>query len=513
MALPKEPRQKMINLMYLVLTALLALNVSAEILNAFMTVNNSLSSASTTIEEKNKTVFSSFDSLLADSKTQERARIWKPYADQAKQLADATVAYLQSLQMDLKKASGYDPKTGEFQLDELEEPTRLLADPGVKGNELLKKLTDFKNSLLAISPELKKEFENSLPLDLKVPKSSGAVQKDWKNSYFNMVPTIAAITILSKFENDVRNSEAMVVDYCLQQVGSVKLRFNTYTPIIGSSATYLLDGQELEITAGLGAFNSEKKPTVTINGQTIQIGSDNLARQKLVASGVGTKTVPVTVNYTDQDGNPKTVTQNIQYTVGSPTGITVTPEAVKVLYIGLENPISITGGTKGAESITPSISQGAIVPDKKGNGLYIATVDKPAPATITVKTSDGQVTNVAFKVKSVPNPTPMVGGSAGGRISINDFKAQVGLRADLSDFVFEGVKFDVIGYTIIGTGNGFQQTGPKAYENNGAYFEAEAKKIIDACKPGASVIFDRIKVRGPGGTRTLPQTVAFTLVN
>ncbi|HRH60812.1 MAG TPA: gliding motility protein GldM, partial [Chitinophagaceae bacterium] len=204
MALPKEPRQKMINLMYLVLTALLALNVSAEILNAFMTVNNSLSSASTTIEEKNKTVFSSFDSLLADSKTQERARIWKPYADQAKQLADATVAYLQSLQMDLKKASGYDPKTGEFQLDELEEPTRLLADPGVKGNELLKKLTDFKNSLLAISPELKKEFENSLPLDLKVPKSSGAVQKDWKNSYFNMVPTIAAITILSKFENDVR---------------------------------------------------------------------------------------------------------------------------------------------------------------------------------------------------------------------------------------------------------------------------------------------------------------------
>src|SRR5678809_1569384 len=97
MALPKEPRQKMINLMYLVLTALLALNVSAEILNAFKTVNESLNKASSTIDQKNKNIFLSFKAELADPSTKERAEKWAPKAMQAQTIAEQMVNHIEGL--------------------------------------------------------------------------------------------------------------------------------------------------------------------------------------------------------------------------------------------------------------------------------------------------------------------------------------------------------------------------------------------------------------------------------
>src|SRR6476469_5725587 len=106
MSLPKEPRQKMINMMYLVLTALLALNVSAEILNAFKTVNNSIKNASGVIDTKNKSSFASFDELVKDDKTKEKALKWQPVALKAKTLSDDLDGYINGLKTDLVKISG-----------------------------------------------------------------------------------------------------------------------------------------------------------------------------------------------------------------------------------------------------------------------------------------------------------------------------------------------------------------------------------------------------------------------
>lgn len=97
MALPKEPRQKMINLMYLVLTALLALNVSAEILNAFKTVNSSLTAASSTLDKKNVNIFDNFKRALDDASTHDRAAIWAPNAQKAKALADQLIIYINKI--------------------------------------------------------------------------------------------------------------------------------------------------------------------------------------------------------------------------------------------------------------------------------------------------------------------------------------------------------------------------------------------------------------------------------
>ncbi|MGI8637115.1 MAG: hypothetical protein ACR2KZ_17120 [Segetibacter sp.] len=136
MSLPKEPRQKMINLMYLVLTALLALNVSSEILNAFKTVNDSLINANGIIETKNQGIFQSFEAKLKDPKTAQLAGIWKPKADQAEGLADGMFAYLENLKVELMKEAGQTTPGGAYKEDNLDAATRLIVE-GPKGKELI----------------------------------------------------------------------------------------------------------------------------------------------------------------------------------------------------------------------------------------------------------------------------------------------------------------------------------------------------------------------------------------
>jgi gliding motility-associated protein GldM len=153
MALPKEPRQKMINVMYLVLTALLALNVSAEILNAFRTVNASLANANDIIELKNQSLFSSFDRKVADPKTEEKARIWQAKALKARGYADNLYNYIESLKGEVMQASGQ-TATAKYKEDDLNAPTRVLVE-GPKGKELHKRLQNIKHSCWLSIPLLK----------------------------------------------------------------------------------------------------------------------------------------------------------------------------------------------------------------------------------------------------------------------------------------------------------------------------------------------------------------------
>ncbi len=505
MALPKEPRQKMINLMYLVLTALLALNVSAEILNAFKTVNNSLTAASITLDKKNNNIFNSFKGELNDASTHDRAALWAPKAKRAQDLANEMIAYIDGLQSKVADAAGFksDDSTS-YREDDLEAATRVMTDPGTDGKVLHDKLQVYKNALLAIDPLIKVQFQNSLPIDLSVPKTNNkANEDDWAASYFYMTPSIAAKTILTKFENDVKNSEAMIIDYCHQQVGAVEKVFNSYQPLVGQSSNYLMPGQPLTITAGIGAYNAESRPTVTIDGQKIELNANGVAEYKTTAGGTGSYTKNVVISYFNQaTGKNEQQSIPLTYSVGSPTGASVSADAVKVFYVGLDNPISVSGGTVGDEKVSVSMTNGALT--KTGPGKYMVRPGKAGtPADVTVL-ADGKPTIVSFKVKDVPDPVAKVGVNKGGRMPVNDFKAQFGVRADLENFVFEGVKFNVTGYTIVLTGAGFPVL--QFRQVKGAAFDP-VKDLIEKAKPGTSVTIDEINVVGPGGTRKLPPII------
>lgn len=502
MALPKEPRQKMINLMYLVLTALLALNVSAEILNAFKTVDNSLRTASETIDQRNDAIFKSFEEKLKDDKTRERAAIWKPKADQAKQLSDNIYTYIDQLKGELKKQAGLEVVDGveKYKEDDQDAPTRFLVE-GPKGKELHTKLTDYRNALLNLDPSAKAEFEKILPVDITVPKTLNEGNNTWEAVYFRMSPAVAAITILSKFQNDIRNSEAMLVDYFHSKVGEVSIVYDEFQAFAGTNSQYLMPGQELTITAGVGAFSKAARPTVTVDGAVMSLNAQGVAEYKAAVGGPGSYTKRVKISFVKPDGTPGVVEKDVQYTVGSPTGASVSADAVKVLYIGLDNPLTISGGTKGAEAVSASISQGSL--QNLGGGKYMARVSTPGKTTINV-TVDGKTTPFEFRVKSVPDPIAMVGASKGGRMRVNDFKAQAGVRAELENFVFEGVKFTVGGFTMVFTGNGFPEL---AFRQVGGYSFGNVRDLIERCRPGSTVTIDEIRASGPGGTRTLPPIV------
>ncbi len=510
MALPKEPRQKMINLMYLVLTALLALNVSSEILNAFKTVNNSLLTANGVIDNKNAAVLKSLDAQLKDPKTEERARVWQPLAKKAQTMSDDVIKYIDDLKTEIMKASGLEAD-GKYKEDDLEGPTRVLIEQK-KAKVLQDKLAAYKDALLNIDPKIKAEFANSLPIDLSIPKSqTGAKNTDWGVAYFHMTPSVAAITILSKFQNDIKNSESKVIEFCQKQVGAVEFVIDSYQAFAGTNSQYLMPGQELVITAGVGAFSKAAVPTITVDGANVSLNENGAAEYKTTVGGPGSYSKKVKISFINQStGKPDVKEVDVKYTVGSPTGIQVSPDAVKVLYIGLDNPISISGGSKGAEAISASMTNGSL--QNQGNGKYVARPESPGKATINV-TVDGKTTPFEFRVKRVPDPTPMVGQFGGGSVPANAFKSQQGVRADLKDFVFEGVTYSVTKFTIVCTGKGFESSGAQYDVVSGPYFSAKAKAAIEQCRPGSSVNITEIHVTGPDGPRKLNASMAFNLTN
>jgi len=491
----------MINLMYLVLTALLALNVSSEILNAFRTMDNSLHNANNTIDDKNQTLFNSFNELKKDSVTAQRARYWGDRADEAKRLADNMITYIEGLKVEIKKAADINEK-GEYKEDNLEAATRVMTDPGTKGEELRNALATFKTALLNVDDSVKHQLSNQLPIDLTSPASNNtSSQKSWASGYFNMTPAIAAVAILSKFENDVKNSEAMVIDYCHQQVGAVKVVYDQYQALVGQSSNYLMPGQEMTITAGVGTYASAAQPVITIDGQRVPINQKTgAAEYKFVVGGTANDLVKnVHIEFFNQSLNRMDKADfPVKYSVGSPTGASVSADDVKVLYIDLDNHLTINGGNVGAEKVHASMENGSL--QSLGNGKYIAHPGKPGTANIVLNIDGQQSQKFQFKVKQVPDPIGMVGLSKGGPMPVNDFKSQSGVRAELENFIFEGVRFSVQSYTIVVTGGkkGFQ------YKQVVGNSFGPVQDIIDGLGPNTNVTIDEIMAVGPGGARQLP---------
>lgn len=506
MALPKEPRQKMINIMYLVLTAILALNVSAEILNAFKVVDASLGKSNSSIDKSNATLFKSLSDKMKRPETAEKATYWNGKAQEAQKLADQVYAKIEVYKDSLKRASGYNPEKGltNFKEDDLDAATRLFID-NKKGPELYKELEELKKKLTNLDPELAKDFSaNGLPIDLTVPASTtGSHDNTWEYNYFHMTPTIAALTILSKFENDVKNAENQVVTACHNKVGAVEVIYDQFQAIAGANSTYLMPGQEMVITAGVGAFNSAAKPTVSIDGATIALNANGVAEKKFQVSGGGSKKVHVVITYKKPDGKEDRLEKDIEYTVGTPGGVAASADKMNVFYIGVENPITV-GSPTGWDKTTVNLSGAASIASGS-NGKYIVKGNSIGNATLTV-TADGKATQFPFRVKRIPDPVFKVGPSAGGAIQAAVFKAQQFCRADLENFDFDA-RFQVVGGTVYFTGAGF--TVPQQVNLTGNNLGSIAQ--MSKCGPGTSVIFDQIQVVGPDGSKRTIQAPGFLL--
>jgi gliding motility-associated protein GldM len=509
MALPREPRQKMINMMYLVLTALLALNVSSEILNAFKTVNHSLETTNTTVDRSTKTIMASLQSKLNDSATAARARIWYPKAVQVTQISKSLFDRIQSLKDRILREAGGDPKdsTKKYKEGDLEVTTRIMIEKG-EGKQLLKDLSNYRTSLLGIDSTIAIEFKNSLPINLTKPKSDNRAGKTWEGAYFHMVPSVAGLTILSKFQMDVKTSENRVVQFLHNKVGEVNVVFDNYAAIVGQSSEYLMPGQDITIKAGVGAFSKKAQPTIIVNNTSVPIGNEGYAETKLPGGAVGDHTINVTVSFMNQEtGKMDTRTIPVKYTVGQ-ANASIALEKMNVLYIGVDNPVLISASGGGDERVNTSVSGGGLQLTKQGGGHYIARVSSITDdAKITVSV-DGKVVGISqFRVRTIPQAQAYVGGQpSGANVNAAAFKAQGGVGAGIKDFPFE-LQYTVVSYTLtVDTDEGDILSIPAT----GNSFEPIRAQLNTQVKAGKMVTIDNIKVKGPDGAiRSAPSLIYY----
>jgi gliding motility-associated protein GldM len=270
-----------------------------------------------------------------------------------------------------------------------------------------------------------------------------------------------------------------------------------------------MPGEEMEIQAGLGAFNADVKPTVTIDGRALPVNDAGVAETKFNVGGTGSRSMNITVKYVDPStGEQKETSKKIEYTVGAPSGVAVSADKMNVLYIGVDNPLTITAGA-GAEKVSASFSGGTI--SKASGSKYIARPNAGASGehTVSVLVEGKAAGKVMFRVKQLPNPAAYVGNLKAGSVPSASFKAMGGVIAKLEDSEFDA-PFEVVSYSLGAVSSDIPDYAPVT--NNGPRWTGNAANLINKLKPGAMVAITDIRVKGPDGrVRTLPGSLSYIL--
>ncbi|MGG9961604.1 GldM family protein [Ferruginibacter sp. SUN106] len=480
------------------MTAILALNVSAEVIEAFKTVDKSLTTSSSNLGTSTAATFKSLGDKTKDPKTAEQATKWYPKADAAVKLTKALNDYIESLKDSLELAAGRKmvEKDGkmvkDFKLDGLDASTRLFETEG-RGDQLKAKLDQYKKDMLAIDPEIKAKYEATFPVNTDpIPSQEGGT-KPFTQGYFHMTPTIAALTMLSKFQNNVKNAENQIVSYIHSKVGAVEYVYDQFKPIIGTSSTYLMPGEDMTITAGIGSFSSSANPIITINGVSKPADADGVATNTFKVSGSGS--AHVKISFKKPDGTEGTVEKDIPYTVGQPSSAAVSLDKMDVFYIGLDNPITIASPT-GMEQTGVS-GTGCVI---SGSGpKRTVSVSAPGTCTITVSPKGSTPFSHTYRIKRIPEPEFKVG-SGKPRMPSVEFKNQTACRADMGpDFIYD-VKYSVLSATVYFSGAGFPNVATTTINSNNL---SALSSYFSRCVPGTSITFDNVKVQGPDGVRVI----------
>ncbi|HMI78711.1 MAG TPA: hypothetical protein VK484_07950, partial [Ferruginibacter sp.] len=254
------------------MTAILALNVSNEVIEAFKTVDKSLQSSNASISTSNGILYKSLSEMMTKDETKVQAAIWQPLAEKAKTYAAEVDSYINDLKLELKQGAGLvikDDGKEDFKEDNLDASTRIFETNG-KGDALKAKLEDYKRKILELDPKIRAKFEANFPISTEGVEGREG-KKDFTTGYFHMTPTVAALTMLSKFQNNVKNVESQIVTFCASQVGAVEVHMDEVGVLVGQSSNYLMPGQELVVTAGVGAYSSTVKSNISINGNPVNL--------------------------------------------------------------------------------------------------------------------------------------------------------------------------------------------------------------------------------------------------
>ena len=559
MSLPKDPRQAMITMMYLVLIALLAMNVSSSLLKSFRMVDISLVEASV---EQDKKVANALDAIKgayeSDPEKKSVQKVWGS-AQEVEKATEAIKKLLTEVKdRTIELGGGYvDQGHGVEELKNASDDAlgmQIMEFEG-KGVEVREGMNKCRAALIEI---LKKhEADTSMvkifdEMPEKVKMNDAMLP--WHVQVFQGMPAAAVLPTITQLENQVKAAEIEMYNFLRSKIGLDEIRVDRVAPLVVSETSLLGPGQDYESEIFVSAWNSTQLPEVYVGkvkpdlkekykiideetkelvgySKILKEGDENfwpLANKDVkpleinqwgrgvykftAGSGTGVQNYEGAIKMKKPNGDIEWYIFEKEYKVVEVDATpVVSPTKMNVMYIGVDNPISVSVPGFQPGDVNAGISEGTL--KNEGGGNYIARVKKAGTVNITVSVKDKageekKLPSSEFRVKRVPDPVPKLGSVSAGNVPTGTFKAQRGLIADLENFDFD-LRFNVVSYEIIIQ---IPRKDPIAKKIDGPAFPDDVVKLISNVKPGTQVIFMDIKVKGPDGIpRKLP-SIAYKLI-
>ena len=507
----ETPRQKMIGMMYLFLTAMLAINVSNEVLDAFTIIDNGLAKTVQTFEEKNQVIYGDFKRALDANTTKV-----KPFWDKAKEIqtkADELCEQLQNYKIDLVKiADGPEGRIDSIKKKDNIDVAAQLMIVGGKGKELKIQVSDYRELILGFIPEKDSLFKHAITEALNTNDPPRRKPDDpaysWESLQFAHTPLVGVVTLLSKLQTDIRSTESDAVKYLFNQIEAESFPFNKLKAQVIAKSNFVLKGDTYEAEVFLAASDTTQNPRITLTGGGEITNFDPNSRRGIYSrkeNKLGQKTWGGVVYYTTPSGEIKDYAFEAEYVVSEPQ-VVVSATKMNVFYSGVPNPVSVSAPGFTAANIRATVDNGSLV--KKGEG-YIARpkiIGKAANVLVEGKL-DGKwrkLKTVKFRVKPIPDPIAMVASKSGGSINKNLLAMQTGVDAVMDNFDFD-LKFKIKSFTVSTQVKGFTRDEKSTSD----YFTRSQLKMLKNLRKNQKVYIEDIKAIGPDGSiRNLP-TISF----
>lgn len=498
---PETPRQKMIGMMYLVLTAMLALNVSSEVLEAFAKVDKGLYKTNQITKLKNNEIVKNLEEAYNDNPVKV-----KPFLDKANNVTEATTTLVDKIKAN--KAAIVKYKDGEdFDLQNIEnkgnrEAAALVMLNSGKAKVLKQQVHEYRDRLLNMLSNAPASLQKSIQENLTLAD----VKKDgktisWEKATFEEMPLISSVTLLSQLEANVRNAETDVLNYLSRAVDADSYKV---TDVIASitGPTNTISGSNVTFRIFPTAIDATQEFEGEVNGTPFKLVGGQY-EYTFPANTVGTRLIKGFINILSPSGEIEKKEFETKLEISAPSAV-VSPSAMNVFYAGIKNPITVTAAGVNQSEISINASGAKQEKTNKGYNI-IPTVAPGQKVHITVSVNGKNMGTSEFRVKSVPPPTPMVGSKRGGRISLAELKANGGVDAILENFPFDGLRYKVSGFTLMTTNKGGFLN---ELRSKGRNFTSAQLNAISGLRGGSRLIIDEIQAIGPDGKpRTLSALV------
>ena len=498
-----SPRQKMINLMYIVLTAMLALNVSSDVLNGFSLVEDGLKRTNSNVSDRNAALYLQLEEFCKQNP--QKGKVWYDKATEVRKKTIALCAFIDSLKlMIVRDADGDEGKVDNIlNQDNLEASSKIMVTYG-NGNKLQQRLIAYRDYISAFVPDSTKR--NAIRKSLTprpVPQKDSMIEVPWVTGMFENMPVVASVTLLSKIQNDVLFAEGEALAALLNNVDAGDVRVNQLDAFVIPNSRLVMRGGKYTADIVLAAVDTTQRPAIFIGGKQLP---ENSRTYEFPTSQVGTFNYSGYLEVVHGDGSVSKLPFQSDYTVIEPTA-TVSATMMNVLYAGIDNPISISVPGVPQNAVSATMTNGSLA--RSGDQWLARPTTVGSECVISVSaTIEGRaqtVSTASFRVRKLPDPTAYIAykDSKGNEerykgskpfaksilLSCGGIGAAIDdnlLNVQYSVIEFETVVFDSMGNAI-----------PE--KSNGAKFSERQITSFRRLSRGKRFYITRIRAKGPDG--------------